>query len=114
MIERSGPTHCGVIDSSVPTFASYNVNATYIAQAFPHLAECQCRFDRSLASRRDGQRDCAVLDPLDGGWIHSRQLEVIDFLREENRILRCSSSTAWTSGECGVAVPRGPRCESRR
>jgi hypothetical protein len=22
------------------------------------------------------------------GWIHSRQLEVIDFLREENRILR--------------------------
>jgi hypothetical protein len=22
------------------------------------------------------------------GWIHSRQLEVIDFLREENRVLR--------------------------
>jgi hypothetical protein len=23
-----------------------------------------------------------------GGWIHSRQLEVIDFLREENHVLR--------------------------
>jgi hypothetical protein len=25
---------------------------------------------------------------VDGGWIHFRQLEVIDFLREENRVLR--------------------------
>jgi hypothetical protein len=38
--------------------------------------------------RRDAHRGCAVPGHLVGGWIHSRQLEVIDFLREENRVLR--------------------------
>jgi hypothetical protein len=64
---------------------------------------------------RDGHRSCAVLGPLDGGRIHSRQLEVIDFLREEDRVLReqlgdgayaspTTSGDAWPSRAGSSAV----------
>ena len=42
------------------------------------------------------------------GWIHSRQLEVIDFLREENRVLREHSA----GGACGSPMTAAaPGCQ---
>lgn len=36
------------------SFASHNVNATYIAQAMPHLALCQAKIDEALQARLKG------------------------------------------------------------
>src|SRR5215471_1579972 len=46
------------------------------------------------------------------GWIHSRQLEVIDFLREENRVLReqlggrrkATCGMRWRSMSCTITA----------
>lgn len=59
------------------------------------------------------------------GWIHSRQLEVTDFLREENnphshaycvgKIHHARRATLPTAASCGRAacqVARGARCRS--
>ena len=62
-------------------------------------AACRCSSHTQVDHRRllwcrDGMvprwapRLCGSLVLWMAGWIHSRQLEVIDFLREENRVLR--------------------------
>src|SRR5678815_624570 len=37
-------------------FASHNVNATYIAQALPHLANCQAKIEAALWKRIKSRR----------------------------------------------------------
>jgi hypothetical protein len=40
-------------------FASHNVNATYIAQALPHLAQCQAKIEAALWKRIEPKRRSA-------------------------------------------------------
>jgi len=49
------------------------------------------------------------------GWIHSSQLEVIDFLREENRVLReqlGGRRLRFTEGRGARTIARGSGCSA--